>query len=83
MDGILIPEQHTILAKIVSFLRTFENAGLRSTPLSALPMLLGMVMLMSSHLYYGAIMYLDSAMCFIFQTSLLTLYPAPPVKEME
>ena len=83
MDGTLILEQHTILIRIASFLRTFKNAGLKSTPLPVLLILLGMVISTLSYLYYKVITYLDSIIYFIFWTSLLILYPAPPAKEIK
>ncbi len=53
MDGTSIPEQHTILVRIASFLRTFENAGSKSTLPPASPTLLGTAMSTSSHPYRG------------------------------
>ena len=82
MDGILTLEQYIILIRITSFLRTFKNAELKLTPLPALPTLLGTATLTLLHLYRGAITYLDSVTCSIFQTSLLTLYLALPTKEI-
>jgi hypothetical protein len=66
MDGILTLEQYTILIRIVSFLRPFKNIRLKLTLLLALPILLGIVMLILLHLYHGAIIYLNSAIYFIF-----------------
>jgi hypothetical protein len=60
MDGTLILEQYIILIRIISFLKTFKNTELKLTLLLALPILLGIVMSISSHLYYRVIMYLDS-----------------------
>ena len=83
MDGTLILEQYIILIRIASFLRTFKNTGSKSTLPPVLPMLLGTAMSILSHLYCRVIMYLDSATCSIFQTSLLILYLALLAKEIE
>jgi hypothetical protein len=66
MDGILILEQYIILIRIVSFLRPFKNIELKSTLLLTSPTLLGIVILISLHLYYRVIMCSDSAIYFIF-----------------
>ncbi len=66
MDGILILEQYIIFIRIVSFLRTFENTGLKLTLPLALSILLVTVILMLLYLYCGVITYLDFAICFIF-----------------
>ena len=66
MDGTSTPEQYTILVRIASFLGTFENVGLKLTPLPALPTLLGTVTLTSLYLYRGVITYLDSVTYSIF-----------------
>jgi hypothetical protein len=82
MDGILILKQHTILIRIISFLKTFKNTKLKSTPPPASPILLGIVISISLHLYYRATMYSNSVTYSIFQTSLLTLYLALLAKEI-
>ena len=82
MDSTSILEQHTILIRIISFLKTFKNIKLKLTLPLASPILLGTAILILLHLYYGAIMYLDFIICSIFQTFLLTLYPALPAKEI-
>jgi hypothetical protein len=66
MDGTLTLEQYTILIKIVSFLKPFKNIGLKSILLLALPMLLGMAILILLHLYCGAVTYLDFITSSIF-----------------
>jgi hypothetical protein len=66
MDGTLILKQYTILIKIISFLRPFKNIELKLTLLLTLFILLGMVILISLYLYYGAIICLNSATYFIF-----------------
>jgi hypothetical protein len=66
MDSTLILEQYTILIRITSFLKTFKNIKLKLTLLPTLPILLGIAILTSSYLYYGVIMYSDSAIYFIF-----------------
>ena len=82
MDSTLTLKQYIILTKIISFLRPFKNIKLKLTPPPASPTLLGMAMLILLYLYYRAIICLDSAIYSIFWTSLLTLYPALPAKEM-
>ena len=66
MDGISILKQYTILIRIVSFLKTFKNIKLKLILPLASPILLGMATLTLLYLYYGAIIYLDFAICFIF-----------------
>ncbi len=66
MDSILILEQYTIFIKIVSFLRTFKNIGLKLILLLVLPILLGIVILILIYPYYRVIIYLDSIIYFIF-----------------
>ena len=66
MDSTSILKQHTIFIKIISFLKPFKNIGLKSTPPLALPTLLGTAILISLHLYYGVIMYLNFIICSIF-----------------
>ena len=83
MDGILILEQYTILIRIASFLRNFKNVRSKSTPPPVSPTLLGTAMSTSSYFYYRVTTYLDSIMCFTFQTSSLTLYLALLTKEIK
>jgi hypothetical protein len=82
MDGTLTLEQYIIFIKIASFSRPFKNVGLKLTLPLASPTLLGTAILILLHLYCGVIMCLNFVIYSIFQTSLLTLYPALPAKEM-
>jgi hypothetical protein len=82
MDSTLILKQYTILVRITSFLKAFKNTELKLTLPLTLPTLLDTVMLILLYLYRGVIIYLNFITCFTFQTSLLTLYPALPAKEI-
>jgi hypothetical protein len=66
MDSTLILEQYTILIKIISFLKPFKNIGLKLTLLLALPILLGMAILISLYFYYRVVICLNSTISFIF-----------------
>ena len=66
MDSILTLKQHTILVKIASFLRPFENIRLKLILPLVLPTLLGIAILILLYFYYRAIIYLDFIICSIF-----------------